>query len=94
MFLPLSQHLLPQPQPDGETNQPDERSPAIAEEVRRKLENMFRQQTRQRDDEGEQREGDEHIADQSRMSAHIEFIHQHMPPPDTDFFKQKLLRYP
>jgi hypothetical protein len=59
--------------------------------MRPQREDVVRQQAGQGDAQGEKPERDEHIADQSRMTADIEIVHARMPPATPDFFKQKLL---
>ena len=83
--------LLPQQKPADKKSQPDQCRPFVAEEVRPELENILRQQTRQRDSESDDGERDQDVADQSGMPAFVELIHPRMPPPTPEFFKQKLL---
>ena len=61
--------------------------------MRPERENFVWQQTGQGDPPSEKPESDQHIPDQPGMPANVEVIHPRMPPPDPDFFKQKLLPY-
>ena len=62
--------------------------------MRRELKYLGREQSGQRYEKSQQRDGEQHIADEPRMTAHVEFIHGFMPPPDAYFYKQKLLSSP
>ena len=81
------QPSLPQQQPADEKSHPDQSRAFVAEKVRPQLEDVVRQQPRQRDSEGNERQRDENVADQPRMPAHIEIIHPAMPPAGPEFFK-------
>jgi hypothetical protein len=83
--------LSPQQQAADEKSRSDQSRTFVSEKVRPQLKNIIRQQAEQRDSKGDDSQRDQHIADQPRMPACVEFIHLRMPPPRPYFYKQKLL---
>lgn len=59
--------------------------------MRWERENLVGQRSGQRDRESEESKGDQHIADQTRMPAGVEFVHTAMTPSGPHFRKEKLL---